>query len=54
VAEEFVAGHTQPPRRRSQWKNSRTGDGRAQHGLAHEPLWGGAGRTIGGTGRSPP
>jgi len=35
VAEEFVAGHTQPPRRRSEWKNSRSGDGRAQHGLAH-------------------
>src|SRR6266852_8833491 len=56
VAEEFVAGHTQPPRRRSEWKNSRTGDRRAQHGLAHgtSRFCGGApGRTIGGTGRSP-
>ena len=57
VAEEFVAGHIQPPRRRSEWKNSRTEDGRAQHGLAHgtSRFCGGApGRAIGGTGRGPP
>jgi hypothetical protein len=35
VAEEFVAGHTPPPRRGSEWKNSRTGNSGTQHGLAH-------------------